>query len=122
MRTVRLAYTFPCADGKPSPCGRSNLQKYNLLALSMAPGETRETTGSPARAPDDSVALQQAVRALRAISHTYETGRKVDSDYGRAYSVHVAMGHADIAWVTATIEALEEDIAASLTDRTITAR
>jgi hypothetical protein len=51
--------------------------------------------------------IEQALRTLRAIRQRYET----ESDAGsgkRSYTVHVALGYADMAWVTATIEALEK--------------
>jgi hypothetical protein len=37
-------------------------------------------------------------------------GRNVDSDYVRAYSLQVALGYADMFWITAAIEALEKAI------------
>lgn len=65
--------------------------------------------------PDSQVSLQQAVRTLRAIQESYEMGRNVDSDYVRAYSLQVALGYADMLWITAAIEALERVIAAGTT-------
>lgn len=54
--------------------------------------------------------LEQAVRTLRAIRERYEMGRNVDSAYVPAYSVQVALGYADMFWITAAIEALEKTI------------
>jgi hypothetical protein len=58
--------------------------------------------------------LQQALRTLRAIRQRYETGRSTSSDYVRSYSVQVALGYADMLWVTAAIEVLEKAVAGSL--------
>lgn len=51
--------------------------------------------------------LKQALRTLRAIQQRYETGRNVDSDYIRSYTVQVALGYADMLWIAAAIQALE---------------
>ena len=53
--------------------------------------------------------LQQAVRTLRAIRQRYETGCHASSQYARSYSVQVALGHADMSWISAAIEALEKE-------------
>ncbi len=68
------------------------------------------------RLHESQVSLQRAVRTLRAIRERYETGRNVDFGYVRAYSVQVALGYADMFWVTAAIEALEKAIANSAVD------
>jgi hypothetical protein len=60
--------------------------------------------------PESQVSLQQAIRTLRAIRQRYETGRSASSDYVRAYSVQVALGYADMLWITAVIEALEKSV------------
>ena len=60
--------------------------------------------------------LQQAVRTLRAIRDRYESGRNVDSGYVRAYRLQIALGYADMFWVTAAIDALEKSIARSATE------
>jgi hypothetical protein len=52
--------------------------------------------------------LEQALRTLRAIRQRYETGRDVDSGYIRSGTVQIALGYADMLWITATIEALEK--------------
>jgi hypothetical protein len=52
--------------------------------------------------------LQQALRTLRAIRQRYETGRDTGSGYLRFDSIHVALGYADMLWITAVIEALEK--------------
>ena len=54
--------------------------------------------------------LQQAVRTLRGIRQRYEAGRNAGSDYVRAYTLQVALGYADMIWLTAAIEALEKAI------------
>jgi hypothetical protein len=70
----------------------------------------RHNDGNPS---ESQVSLQQALRTLRAIRHRYETGRKADSNYVRSYSVQVALGYADMLWITAAIEALEKAVAAN---------
>lgn len=57
--------------------------------------------------------LQQAVRTLRAIRQRYEAGRNADFGFVRTYSVQVALGYADMRWITAAIEVLEKEIAPS---------
>jgi hypothetical protein len=64
---------------------------------------------------DSGESLKRAVRTLRAIRERYEMGRNVDSTYARAYSVQVALGHTDMLWITAAIEAMEKAIADSAT-------
>ena len=59
--------------------------------------------------------LQQAVRTLRAIRQRYEIDRARNPD-ARALTVQVALGHADMCWVTAAIEVLEASSAGSATD------
>lgn len=60
--------------------------------------------------------LQQAIRTLRAIRHRYEAGRNADFGFVRSYSVQVALGYADMRWITAAIEVLEKAIAPSSSD------
>jgi hypothetical protein len=62
--------------------------------------------------------LQQAVRTLRGIRHRYETGRDVGSGYVRPYSMQIALGHADMLWITAAIEALEKAVGQELEPKT----
>ena len=62
--------------------------------------------------------LQQAIRTLRGLRQRYEAGRNAGSDYVRAYSVQVALGYADMLWITAVIEALEKAAATSSTAAT----
>jgi hypothetical protein len=57
--------------------------------------------------------LQQAVRTLRAIRQRYAAGHNADSGFVRSYSVQVALGYADMRWITAAIEVLEKAIAPS---------
>jgi len=54
--------------------------------------------------------LERAVRTLRAIRGRYEMGRNGGSADLPAYSIQVALGYADMFWITATIEALEKAI------------
>ena len=70
----------------------------------------RHKDGNPS---ESQVSLQQALRTLRAIRQRYETGRKADSDYVRSYSVQIALGYADMLWITAAIEALERAVASN---------
>jgi hypothetical protein len=70
----------------------------------------RHHDGNPS---ESQVSLQQALRTLRAIRQRYETGRSTSSDYVRSYSVQVALGYADMLWITAAIEALEKAVAAN---------
>jgi len=53
--------------------------------------------------------LQKAVRTLRAIRQRYETGRNARPD-ARCYSVQMAVGFGDMAWIAAAIEALETSV------------
>jgi hypothetical protein len=59
---------------------------------------------------ESQVSLQRALRTLSAIRQRYELGRNAHPD-ARFYSVHVVVDHGDVAWITATIEALEKTIA-----------
>ena len=52
--------------------------------------------------------LEQALRTLRAIRQRYETESAAGSGRRRSYTVHVALGYADMRWIAAAIEALEE--------------
>jgi hypothetical protein len=61
------------------------------------------------------VSLQLAVRTLRGIRQRYEIERARNSD-ARSLTMHVAVACADICWINAAIEALEESIAGSTTD------
>ena len=60
--------------------------------------------------------LQRAVRTLRAIRQRYETGRSAHPD-ARCYTVQIAVGYGDMAWIAAAIDALETRV----TDATETA-
>jgi hypothetical protein len=64
--------------------------------------------GTP-NASQTRASLQQAVRILRAIRLRYEIDRIRNSD-ARPQSVNVALGHADMCWITAAIEALEQSL------------
>ena len=56
---------------------------------------------------------EQALRTLRAIRQRYETESKVTPGRVRSHTVQVALGYADMLWITAAIEALEKAAAAS---------
>ena len=60
--------------------------------------------------PESWATLEQAERTLRAIRQRYETGRNVNSEYVRTYGMQVALGYADMFWISAVIEALEKSI------------
>jgi hypothetical protein len=81
-----------------------------FFARDLAAMTTKSHSSNGSRPPESQVRLQQAVRTLRAIRQRYEMGRNVDSDYVRAYSLQVALGYADMFWITAAIEALEKAI------------
>jgi hypothetical protein len=61
--------------------------------------------------------LQHALRTLRGIRQRYESRRDVGSGYARSYSMQVALGHADMLWITAAIEALEKAVASRASQR-----
>jgi hypothetical protein len=63
-------------------------------------------------ASDSQGSLQQALRTLRAVRERYEIAHSMHPDQ-RCLSVQVALGYADICWVTAAIEALEKAVATS---------
>jgi hypothetical protein len=63
------------------------------------------------KSSESQVSLQRALNTLRAVRQRYETGRNAHPD-ARSYSVHVVVDHGDVAWITATIEAVEKAIAA----------
>ena len=58
--------------------------------------------------------LEQALRTLRAIRRRYETETKQAPGRVRSHTVQVALGYADMLWITAAIEALEGASAAPL--------
>ena len=85
----------------------SALQEYN---------GTRPAHGSIERNPFESqVSLQLALRTLRGIRQRYEIDRARNSD-ARSLTMHVAVGYADMSWINAAIEILEESLAGSATD------
>jgi hypothetical protein len=78
--------------------------------------ESRDPNRLNERSPSESqVSLQRAMRTLSAIRQRYEVGRNSHPE-ARFYSVHVVVDHGDVAWITATIEALEKTIAAVATE------
>ena len=52
--------------------------------------------------------LEQALRTLRAVRQRFEMESNAGSGRRRSYTVQVAFGYADMRWITAAIEALEE--------------
>ena len=85
----------------------SALHSYNGTRTAHRPIE---------RSPVESqVSLQLALRTLRGIRQRYEIERARNSD-ARYLTMHVAVGCADICWINAAIEVLEESIAGSATD------
>jgi hypothetical protein len=58
------------------------------------------------------VSLQRALRTLSSIRHRYRVGRHAHPE-GRSYRVHIVVDDGDVAWIAATIEALERAIAAT---------
>ena len=52
--------------------------------------------------------LEQAIRTLRGIRQRYETESDASSVRRRSHTVQVALGYADMRWIAAAIEALEE--------------
>jgi len=70
-----------------------------------------DDTGKERSPAESQASLQRALRTLRAIRLRYEIDRIRNSD-AYTLSVHVAVGHADMCWITAAIEAVETAIAA----------
>jgi hypothetical protein len=64
---------------------------------------------------ESQVSLQRALRTLSAIRQRYELGHHVHAD-ARFYRVNVVVEGGDVAWISATIEALEKAIAAGATE------
>jgi hypothetical protein len=58
--------------------------------------------------------LEQAIRTLRGIRQRYETESDPGSGRRRSYTLQVALGHADMRWITAAIEALEKVVSYEL--------
>jgi hypothetical protein len=53
------------------------------------------------------MSLRRAALTLRAIRQRYETGHNAHP-CARCYSVNIAIDGADMGWITAAIEAVEE--------------
>ena len=80
-------------------------------------GESREPGRLNGETPSASEAnLQRALRTLSGIRRRYETGRHADPET-HFYRVHVVVDPSDLAWIAATIEALERVIAGAITER-----
>ena len=58
--------------------------------------------------------LDQAIRTLRAIRQRYETESDAGHGRKRSYAVQIALGYADMRWIGAAIEALEQAAQGSL--------
>jgi hypothetical protein len=58
---------------------------------------------------------RQALRTLRAIRQRYEKGRAANPEVP-SFSVQVALGSADMLWLTAAIEVLEKAISEGATE------
>jgi len=52
--------------------------------------------------------LELAIRTLRAIRQRYEAESDAGSGRRRSFTIQVALGYADMRWLAAAIEALEE--------------
>ena len=52
--------------------------------------------------------VEQALRTLRDIRQRYETESNASGGRRRSYTVQVALGYADMLWISAAIEALEK--------------
>ena len=78
--------------------------------------ESRDPNRLNERNPSErQLSLQRAMRTLSAIRQRYEVGHHAHPD-ARSYSVEVVVDDGDVAWITATIEALEKTIAAVATE------
>jgi len=110
-RPVRV--TFSLVSTEPSDV--SNMLNAAPSADSQT-GESRELDRLNDRSPSKSQeSLQRALRTLSGIRERYEVGRHAHPD-ARFYSVHVVVDRGDVAWINATIGALEKAIAASATN------
>lgn len=70
-------------------------------------GAASHHTGNERTSSESQARLQRAVRTLRAIRQRYQIDCMRNSHAG-SRSVQVALGHADMCWIGAAIEALEE--------------
>jgi len=57
--------------------------------------------------------VEQALWTLRAIRQRYEAETSVGREGTRSHTVQVALGYADMLWITAAIEAIEKAAATS---------
>ena len=85
-----------------------NLATMNA-ALQTYDRSRADHTGKERSPAESQASLQRALRTLRAIRLRYEIDRMQNSD-ASSRSVHVALGHADMCWITAAIGALEQAI------------
>ena len=60
--------------------------------------------------PESHERLQQALRTLRAIGQRYEIDRATNPDE-RSFTLKIALGCADMRWISAVIELLEKSTA-----------
>jgi hypothetical protein len=75
-------------------------------------GAASHHTGNERTSSESQAGLQRAVRTLRAIRQRYQIDCMRNSHAG-SRSVQVALGDADMCWIGAAIEALEEALAAA---------
>ncbi len=62
----------------------------------------------------DQEQLERALRTLRGIHQRYETAGAMDPHDVRNRTFNVALGYADMLWMRAAIEALEEQLRSGL--------
>jgi hypothetical protein len=94
----------------------ATLQRGNGILSPDEQGESREPTRLNDRNPSESeVSLQRALRTLSSIRQRYELARHVHPD-APFLRVDVVVEGSDVAWLSATIEALEKAIAAGVTE------
>jgi len=115
------AYCIDCNVCWPISESERRAQMNALATLRQAAGNNQQgelrkpyRRSSP---PESRVTLQLALRTLRGIRQRYESERTAHPD-GHFYSVHVALSDSDMVWIAATIEALEEPVAAGVTEAT----
>jgi hypothetical protein len=107
-----MATTGPLTSVNSWPQARGADDRLVCTAPDSQRLEPRDPNRRNETKPSESqVSLQRALRTLRAVRQRYETGCSAHPD-ARSYSMHVAVDHADVAWITAAIEAVEKAIAA----------
>ena len=74
-------------------------------------------SGTKGNVTESQKSLEQALRTLRAIRQRYALERNTHPD-ARSFNMQVALGSADMFWITAVIESLEKTIASGTTETT----